>query len=269
MHNCRSFDPQQEQQESRVDMAAYDQKLILPRPINSYMEHWSEDRYGKCVENFRAAVEETFAGDVGRKNTYMHFIVATTDFKEKRIEVAEWVKLVKKILHGDWWLLFRFANFLPLDYGDRLREETLAKRMEDTKSQRKRVAEALHKAINRGQDCVHSYLQGVFKASYLAHYFPIKIEAQALDQYDDLFRRIKDRLDFHQHLDADNDQEEQEEKPPQKQQQHVQYETFLQIVYMHQTGETTREQMLEEVGTMLQTEHQDLLHEFYYFMKED
>ncbi len=67
-------------------------------------------------------------------------------------------------------------------------------------------------------------------------------------------------------MDADNDQEEHEEheeQPPQ------QYETFLQIVYMHQKGEKTREQMLEEVGTMLQTEHQDLLHEFYYFMKKD
>jgi hypothetical protein len=27
--------------------------------------------------------------------------------------------------------------------------------------------------------------------------------------------------------------------------------------------------MLEEVGTVLQTEHQDLLHEFYYFTKID
>ncbi|CAM6015596.1 unnamed protein product [Sphagnum balticum] len=252
-------------------MAAHDQQLILPRPVNSYMDNWSEDRYRKCVENFRAAVEETFAGDVGRKNTYVHFVEAATDFNEKRIEVAEWVELVKKLLHGDWWLLFRFANFLPLDYGDRLREEALAKRMEETKSQTKRVAEALHKAINRGQDCVQSYVQSVFKALYLAHYFPIKIEAQALDQYQDLFRRIKDRLDFHQHLDADNDQEEheeQEEKPPQ-QQQHVQYETFLQIVNMQEKGEKTREQMLEEVGIMLQTEHQDLLHEFYYFMKKD
>jgi hypothetical protein len=124
----------------------------------------------------------------------------------------------------------------------------------------------LHKAINRGQDCVHSYVQTVFKALYVAHYFPIKIEAQALDQYQDLCRRIKDRLDFDQHLDADNDQQEHEEKPPQ---QHVQYETFLQIVSMHETGEKTQEQMLEEVGTMLQTEHQDLLHEFYYFMKND
>jgi histone deacetylase complex regulatory component SIN3 len=246
-------------------MAAYDQQFILPRPVNSYMDNWSEDRYRKCVENFRAAVEETFAGDVGRKNTYVHFVEAATDFKEKRIEVAEWVELMKKLLHGDWWLLFRLANFLPLDYGDRLREEVLAKRMEETKSQTKRVAEALHKAINRGQDCVQSYVQSLFKAMYLAHYFPIKIEAQAQDQYQDLFRRIKDRLDFHQHLDADNDQEEQ---PPQ-QQQHVQYETFLQIVYMHEKGEKTREQMLEEVGTMLQTEHQDLLHEFYYFMKKD
>jgi hypothetical protein len=69
-------------------------------------------------------------------------------------------------------------------------------------------------------------------------------------------------------MDADNDHEEQAEKPPQ-QQQHVQYETFLQIVYMHQTGEKTREQMLEEVGTMLQNQHQDLLHEFYYFTKKD
>ncbi len=246
-------------------MAAHDQRLILPRPVNSYMDNWSEDRYRKCVENFRAAVEETFAGDVGTKNTYVHFVEAATDFNEKRIEVAEWVKLVKKLLHGDWWLLLRLANFLPLDYGDRLREEVLAKRMEETKSQKKSVAEALHKAINRRQDCVHSYVQSVFKAMYVAHYFPIKIEAQALDQYQDLFRRIKDRLDFDQHLDADNDQqehEEHEEKPPQ-------YETFLQIVSMHETGEKTQEQMLEEVGTMLQTEHQDLLHEFYYFMKKD
>jgi hypothetical protein len=238
-------------------MAAHDQQLILPRPVNSYMENWSEDRYRKCVENFRAAVEETFAGDVGTKNTYVHFVEAATDFKEKRIGVAEWVELVKKLLHRDWWLLFRLANFLPLDYGDRLREEALAKRMEEMKSQTKSVAEALHKAINRDQDCVHSYVQGLFKAFYLAHYFPIKFEAQTLDQYQDLLRRIKDRLDFHQHLDADNDQEEheeQEEKPPQ-QRQHVQYETFLQIVYMRQTGEKTREQMLEEVGTMLQTEH--------------
>jgi hypothetical protein len=160
------------------------------------MENWSKDRYRKCVENFRAAVEESFEGDVGRKSTYVHFVEAATDFKEKRIEVAEWVELVKKLLHGDWWLLLRFANFLPLDYGDRLQEEALAKRMEETKSQTKRVAEALHKAINRGQDCAHSYLQGLFKAFYLAHYFPIKIEAQALDQYHDLFRRIKDRVDF-------------------------------------------------------------------------
>jgi hypothetical protein len=27
--------------------------------------------------------------------------------------------------------------------------------------------------------------------------------------------------------------------------------------------------MLEEVGTMLQNQHQDLLHEFYYFTKKD
>jgi len=120
------------------------------------------------------------------------------------------VELVKKLLHRDWWLLFRLGNFLPLDYGDRLREEALAKRMEETKSQTKSVAEALHKATNRSEDCVHSYVQGLFKALYLAHYFPIKIEAQALDQYQDLLRRIKDR--FHQHLDANNDQEEHEEQ---------------------------------------------------------
>jgi hypothetical protein len=164
-------------------MAAYDQKLILPRPVNSYMENWSKDRYRKCVENFWAVMEETFAGDVGTKNTYVHFIEAATNFKEKRIEVVEWVELVKKLLHGDWWLLFRLANFLPLDYGDWLWEEALEKWMEETKSQTKSVAEALHKAISRDQDCVHSYLQGLFKMFYLAHYFPIKIEAQALDQY--------------------------------------------------------------------------------------
>jgi hypothetical protein len=155
-------------------------KILLLRPVNSYMGNWSEDRYRKCVENFKAIVEETFAGDVGMNNTYLHFIEAATDFKEKRIEVAEWVELVKKLFHGDWWILFRLANFLPLDYGDRLWEETLAKRMEEMKSQTKSVVEALHKAINRGQDCVHSYLQGLFKAFYLAHYFPIKIEAQGL-----------------------------------------------------------------------------------------
>jgi histone deacetylase complex regulatory component SIN3 len=120
-------------------MAAHDQKLILLRLDNSYR---------KCVENFRAAVEETFAGDVGTKNTYVNFVEVATDFKEKRIEVAEWLELVKKLLHGNWWLLFRLANFLPLDYGDRMREEALAKRMEETKSQMKSVAEALQKAIN-------------------------------------------------------------------------------------------------------------------------
>jgi hypothetical protein len=118
--------------------------------------------------------------------------------------------------------------------------------------------------------------------------------------YRDFLLRVKDRFDQQladaeddqeaeepplQHVGNDDHQEQQHEElqPPtrqyvpddddlqeeQRQQQHVQYEAFLETVTMLATGERTRQQMMEEVPTMFQPEHQHLLYEFYYLMKVD
>jgi histone deacetylase complex regulatory component SIN3 len=274
-------------------MAAQEQQLILPCPVDSYMNNLSEEHYRKCLENFTQTMERTFAPDVGTKDTYLHFVQAATDFKEKRIEVAEWVEVVKELLNGHSWVLHRFANFLPVldvNIGDQLREEAIAKRDEETLRQTTIVPDALRHPIREPHESV--------EASYLARYVPMMIYSQVTGQYRDFLLRVKDRFD-QQLADAEDDQEaeepplqhvgngdhqeqQQEELQPvqyvpddddlqeeQPQQQHVQYEAFLETVTMLATGERTRQQMMEEVATMFQPEHQDLLYEFYYLMKAD
>ncbi len=295
LHNCRSFGPPpQQEQESRLDMAAQDQQLILPCPVDSYMNNLSEEQYRKCVENFTQIMERTFAPDVGTKDTYLHFVQAATDFKEKRLEVAEWVEVVKELLDGHSWLLHRFANFLPVldvNIGDQLREEAIAKRNEETLRQTTIVRDALREP----HESVEAYSGALIEASYLARYVPMMIYSQVTGQYRDFLLRVKDRFD-QQLADAEGDQEaeepplqhvgnddHQEQQPlprqyvpddddlqeEQPQQQHVQYEAFLETFTMLATGERTRQQMMEEVATMFQPEHQDLLYEFYYLMKAD
>ncbi len=284
-------------------MAAQDQQLILPCPVDSYMNNLSEEQYRKCVENFTETMERTFAPDVGTKDTYLHFVQAATDFKEKRIEVVEWVEVVKELLDGHWWLLHRFANFLPVldvNIGDQLREEAIAKRNEETLRQTTIVRDALRHAIREPHESLEAYRGALMEASYLARYVPMMIYSQVTGQYRDFLLRVKDRFD-QQLADAEDDQEaeepplqhvgnddhqeqQQEELQPlprqyvpddddlqeeQPQQQHVQYEAFLEIVTMLATGERTRQQTMEEVATMFQPEHQDLLYEFYYLMKLD
>jgi histone deacetylase complex regulatory component SIN3 len=281
-------------------MAAQDQQLILPCPVDSYMNNLSEEQYRKCVENFMETMERTFAPDVGTKDTYLHFVQAATDFKEKRIEVAQWVEVVKELFDGHWWLLHRFTNFLPVldvNIGDQLRTEAIAKRNEDTLRQTTIVRDAVRYALSEPHESVEAYHGALMEASYLARYVPLMIYNQVTGQYRDFQLRVKDRFDQQladakndqeaeepplQHVGNDDQQEQQELLQPlsrqyvlddddlqeeQPQQQHVQYQAFLEIVNMLPTGERTRQQMLEEVATMFQPEHQDLLYEFYYFMK--
>jgi histone deacetylase complex regulatory component SIN3 len=285
-------------------MAAQDQQLILPCPVDSYMNNLSEEQYRKCVENFTETMERTFAPDVGTKDTYLHFVQAATDFKEKRIEVVEWVEVVKELLDGHWWLLHRFANFLPVldvNIGDQLREEAIAKRNEETLRQTTIVRDALRHAIREPHESLEAYRGALMEASYLARYVPMMIYSQVTGQYRDFLLRVKDRFDQQladaeddqeaeepplQHVENDDHQEQQQEElqplPRQyvpddddlqeeqpQQQQHVPYDVFLEIVAMLATGERTRQQMMEEVATMFQPKHQDLLYEFYYLMKLD
>jgi histone deacetylase complex regulatory component SIN3 len=241
---------------------------------------------------------------VGTKDTYLHFVQGATDFKEKRIEVAEWVEVVKKLLDGHWWLLHRFANFLPVldvNIGDQLREEAIVKRNEETLRQTTIVRDAVRHALSEPHESVEAYHAALMEASYLARYVPLMIYSQVTGQYRDFLLRVKDRFD-QQLADAENDQEveepplqhvgnddQQEQKQEellqplprqyvpddddlqeeQSQQQHVQYQAFLETVTMFETGERTRKQMMEEVATMFQPEHEDLLYEFYYLMKLD
>ncbi|KAH8941125.1 hypothetical protein BDL97_14G021900 [Sphagnum fallax] len=97
--------------------------LILSCPADSDMNNWSAEKYAKYVETFLQGVEQRFRHDVGTKNTYPQFLGAATGFQEKSIDTADWVGCVKELLDGKWWLLLTFANFLPLDHGDRLRRE--------------------------------------------------------------------------------------------------------------------------------------------------
>jgi histone deacetylase complex regulatory component SIN3 len=284
-------------------MAAQDQQLILPCPVDSYMNNLSEEQYRKCVQYFTETMERTFAPDVGTKDTYLHFVQAATDFKEKRIEVAEWVEVVRELLDGHPWLLHRFANFLPVldvNIGDQLREEAMAKRNDETLRQTTIMREALRHAICEPHESVEAYYGALIEASYLARYVPMMIYNQVTGQYQDFLVRVRDRFD-QQLADAEDDQEaeepplqhvanddhqeqQQEELQPlprqyvpddddlqeeQRQQQRVQYEAFLETVTMLATGERTRQQMMEEVAPMFEPEHQDLLYEFYYFMKAD
>ncbi|CAK9265741.1 unnamed protein product [Sphagnum jensenii] len=299
LHNFRSFDPpQQQQQESRLDMAAQDQQLILPCPVNSYMNNLSEEQYRKCVENFMETMERTFAPDVGTRDTYLHFVQAATDFKENRIEVAEWVEVVKELLDGHWWLLHRFANFLPVlddNTGDQLREEAIANRNEETLRQTAIMRDAMRYAIHAPHESVEAYHEALMEATYLARYVPMMIYSQVTGQYRDFLLRVKDRFDQEladaeddqeaeepplQHVGNDGHQEQQQQPLPrqyvpddddmqeeQPQQQPVQYEAFVETVGMLATGERTRQQMMEEVATMFHPEHQDLLYEFHYLMK--
>ncbi len=180
------------------------------------MTSWSAEQYQKHVDTYMEAVEQEFTADVGTIDTYLHFLGAATEFQEKRIDTAEWVERVKELLDGQWLLLLRFANFLPQDYGCRLREEVLAKR-------RAEKAES----VSRGEPVDYVHL---------------------LDQATDVLGRIKARF-----LDENLE--------------HL-YETFLEIVHMHRTGEKTREEVLHAVAdNIFQTKHQDLLHEFRYFLQ--
>jgi histone deacetylase complex regulatory component SIN3 len=219
LHNFRSFDPpqqqqQQQQQESRLDMAAQDQQLILPCPVNSYMNNLSEEQYRKCVENFMETMERTFAPDVGTRDTYLHFVQAATDFKENRIEVAEWVEVVKELLDGHWWLLHRFANFLPVlddNIGDQLREEAIANRNEETLRQTAIMRDAMRYAIHAPHESVEAYHGALMEATYLARYVPMMIYSQVTGQYRDFLLRVQDRFD-QELADAEDDQEAEE--PP-------------------------------------------------------
>ncbi|CAK9868128.1 unnamed protein product [Sphagnum jensenii] len=214
-----SFDPppqqqQQQQQESRLDMAAQDQQLILPCPVDSYMNNLSEEQYRKCVENFMETMERTFAPDVGTRDTYLHFVQAATDFKQNRIEVAEWVEVVKQLLDGHWWLLHRFANFLPVlddNIGDQLREEAIANRNEETLRQTAIMRDAMRYAIHAPHESVEAYHAALMEASYLARYVPMIIYSQVTGQYRDFLLRVKDRFD-QELADAEDDQEAEE--PP-------------------------------------------------------
>ncbi|CAM6027303.1 unnamed protein product [Sphagnum balticum] len=159
-------------------------------------------------------MERTFAPDVGTKDTYLHFGQAATDFKEKCIEVAEWVEVVKELLDGHSWLLHRFANFLPVldvNIGDQLREEAIAKRNEETLRRTTIVRDALRHPIREPHESVEAYYGALIKASYLARYVPMMIYSQVAGQYRDFLLRIKDRFD-QQLADAEDDQEAEE--PP-------------------------------------------------------
>jgi histone deacetylase complex regulatory component SIN3 len=106
-------------------------------------------------------MERTFAPDVGTKETYLHFVQAANDFKEKRIEVAEWAEVVKELLDGHSWLLHRFANFLPVldvNIGDQLREEAIAKRNEETLRQTTMMRDALRHPTHEPHESVESVL---------------------------------------------------------------------------------------------------------------
>ncbi|CAK9203117.1 unnamed protein product [Sphagnum troendelagicum] len=98
-------------------------QLILSCPADSDMNNWSAEKYAKYVETFLQGVEQRFRRDVGMKNTYLQFLGAAIGFQEKSIDTADWVECVKELLDGKWWLLLTFANFLPLDHGERLRRE--------------------------------------------------------------------------------------------------------------------------------------------------
>jgi histone deacetylase complex regulatory component SIN3 len=273
-------------------MAAQDQQLILPCPVHSYMTNLSEHQYRKCVQNFMETMERTFAPDVGTKDTYLHFVQAATDFKEKRIEVVEWVEVVTGLLNGHPWLLHRFADFLPVldvSIGDQLRAEAIAKRNEETLRQTTIMRHAVRHAICEPYESMEGYYRALIEASYLARYVPMMIYNQVTGQYLDFLVRLKDRFD-QQLAEAKDDQEaedpplglvgnddheeqqEEELQPlprqdddddlqeqPQQQHHHVQYEAFVATVTMLATGERTRQQMMEEVATMFQPEHQDLL----------
>jgi histone deacetylase complex regulatory component SIN3 len=195
-------------------MAAQDQQLILPCPVNSYMNNLSEEQYRKCVENFMETMERTFAPDVGTRDTYLHFVQAATDFKENRIEVAEWVEVVKELLDGHWWLLHRFANFLPVlddNIGDQLREEAIANRNEETLRQTAIMRDAMRYAIHAPHESVEAYHEALMEATYLARYVPMMIYSQVTGQYRDFLLRVKDRFD-QELADAEDDQEAEE--PP-------------------------------------------------------
>ncbi|CAM6061170.1 unnamed protein product [Sphagnum tenellum] len=195
-------------------MAAQDLQLILPCPVDSYMNNLSEEQYRKCVENFMETMERTFAPDVGTKDTYLHFVQAATDFKEKHIEVAEWVEVVKELLDGHWWLLHRFANFLPVledNIGDQLREEAIANRNEETLRQTTIMRDAMRYAIHAPHESVEAYHEAFMEASYLARYVPMMIYSQVTGQYRDFLLRVKDRFD-QELADAEDDQEAEE--PP-------------------------------------------------------
>ncbi len=253
------------------------------------------------MQNFMETMERTFAPDVGTKDTYLHFVQAATDFKEKRIEVVEWVEVVKELLDGHPWLLHRFADFLPyVSIGDQLREEAIAKRNEETLRQTTIMRHALRLATCERYESVEAYYGALIEASYLARYVPMMIYNQVTGQYLDFLVRLKDRFDQQlaeaeddqeaeepplQHVGNDDHQEQQQEELQplprqyvpdddddlqeqlQQQHHHVQYEAFVATVTMLATGERTRQQMMEEVATMFQPEHQDLLYEFYYLMR--
>jgi hypothetical protein len=123
-------------------------------------------------------MERTFATDVGTKDTYLHFVQAAINFKEKRIEVAEWVEVKKELLDGHWWLLHRFANFLPVldvNIGDQLCEEAIAKRNEETLRQTTIVLDAVRYALSEPQESLEAYHGALMEASYLTRYVPLMI----------------------------------------------------------------------------------------------
>jgi histone deacetylase complex regulatory component SIN3 len=60
---------------------------------------------------------------------------------------------VKELLDGKWWLLLTFANFLPLDHGDRLRREVEPKHHAE-KEKLRNMQFTAGEAFDQSQDLV-------------------------------------------------------------------------------------------------------------------
>ncbi len=128
-------------------------QLILSCPADSDMNNWSAEKYAKYVETFLQGLEQRFRHDVGTKNTYLQFLGAATGFQEKSIDTADCLECVKELLDGKWWLLLTFANFLPLDHGDRLRLEVEPKHRAE-KEKLWNMQFTAGEAIDQAQDLV-------------------------------------------------------------------------------------------------------------------